>query len=65
MAYYGESKTCPKCGREKPLEYFYKRNFLVGTPSGYCKKCQRDIMRQYRKAKKFSSAIAPLYSSAV
>lgn len=43
-------KKCPKCGKEKPLEEFYKikRN---DKPSSYCKKCFNELDKMRRDEK--------------
>jgi hypothetical protein len=40
-------KRCPSCGDSKSLSDFYTTP--SGTPSGYCKACQRAISRRARK----------------
>lgn len=44
------TKLCPKCGKEKPLEEFYKikRN---DRPSSYCKECFKLLDKIRRKEK--------------
>ena len=37
-------KRCPYCGARKPLSEFYTT--ATGSPSGYCKSCQRAISRR-------------------
>jgi hypothetical protein len=40
-------KRCPCCGRLKPLHGFYRRP--SGGPSGYCRRCQRQVSRTARR----------------
>ncbi len=37
----GDSKTCTRCGVEKPLDEYY---FEKGRPRGRCKTCHRAIL---------------------
>ena len=37
-------KRCPACGVSKPLSEFYTTP--SGTPSGYCRSCQRAVSRR-------------------
>jgi hypothetical protein len=40
-------RRCPCCGRLKPLRGFYQRP--SGRPSGYCRRCQREVSRAARR----------------
>ena len=57
-----KSKTCTKCGEEKPLEQFYKRK---GSKDGYradCKNCQNKISKKnYIKKKEERCIYAKKY----
>jgi hypothetical protein len=40
-------KRCPACAASKPLSDFYTTP--SGSPSGYCKSCQRAVSRRSRR----------------
>ena len=43
------TKTCTKCGETKPLSAFSKHRGRSDGLNSICKKCGRDIARQYRQ----------------
>lgn len=55
---FTEYKKCNHCGRELPLDNFYKK---TSSPDGYqaiCKMCQREKQKEYyRRNKQKESAI--------
>lgn len=47
-----ETKVCKKCGRERPVEEFYKIPGNKDGLDGVCKECRRAGMRVNREARK-------------
>lgn len=43
------TKTCKRCGEEKPDSDFYKQNTRAGVREAWCSKCKKSANRQYRK----------------
>jgi hypothetical protein len=41
------TKTCPKCGVEKPVNDFPMRSSFEPRPNAYCYPCQREYNRQH------------------
>ena len=51
-------KRCPRCGRVRPADEFYRRQ---GTRlSSYCKSCQRAAVRLARNRRRQNPAAAEL-----
>ena len=48
-------KRCPKCGKMKPFEDFYRKRNAKDGRQGYCKPCQHDVNRplQIERYKRF------------
>lgn len=45
-------KRCEKCGREKPLDDFHRRNSIPSGRQPHCKECVREYAREWRKRNK-------------
>ena len=43
------TKVCPKCGRELPLNEFYKNKTRKDGLQIYCKECQKESDKLYRE----------------
>lgn len=52
------SKTCNKCGREKPLEAFPRCCTSEDGRHWWCKTCQRVAMVQHRQTERYRKTIA-------
>jgi hypothetical protein len=44
-----ETKVCSRCGKTKPLSEFHKRAASKDGASPWCKQCNLDYKREYRK----------------
>lgn len=44
------AKRCARCGHEKPLADFHQQTRSPDGHGGYCKPCQADYQRAWRKA---------------
>lgn len=47
-----ETKVCKKCGRELPVEEFYKTPGYKDGLDSVCKECRKDRMKENYKARK-------------
>jgi hypothetical protein len=47
-----KTKVCRKCGKEKPVEDFYKQNTCKGGRRGRCKSCEKESKLQRWKENK-------------
>ena len=55
---------CKRCGRELPLDCFYKRN--NGSPSSWCKECSKESSNQrYHKLREAADNTPPQQSAKV
>lgn len=53
-----ETKVCNHCGRELPLDDFYKNNKSADGRQGVCKDCHREASRKsYAKRKTENSTV--------
>lgn len=46
--YFKNIKTCSKCGKNKEIEQFFKKN---GYYSSICRECNNEYHRNYRRLK--------------
>jgi hypothetical protein len=47
-----ETKVCTNCGVEKPISEFYKNKNIRDGFTCWCKKCDSDSHKKYRKNNK-------------
>ena len=50
-------KTCPRCGKERPLDKFYNNASMKDGKSTWCKECRTEYQRRYRRSEKGKESI--------
>ena len=43
-----DTKHCPKCNKDLPLDAFYKRSSEGESRQSYCKSCVKALQREWR-----------------